>query len=679
MLITGGPNGEEHLLDVLLGAADDAPDQVIVHVRGDGTERVVTHRQLRDDALRVAGGLHDAGISTGTPVILLADRSDDFQPMFWGALAAGLVPVPLPPEPARVAGVRDLLGGVPVIVDDACAPVAQKAGAPALHIDRLRHGRAPHRLPAPGPDDLAFLQFSSGSTGTPRGVELTHRNVLANLGQARAAGAVTSDDVSVSWMPYFHDMGLIGTHLTPLAVRLRQVKIGPLSFAKRPLLWFETAHRHRATLLSAANFALALVVRRVPADALAGLDLSAVRLMMVGAEPISPVVWRAFVARTRSAGLDPRALQPVYGLAEATLAVACPPLGETAVPVSVDRASLAAGQVVRASAGRSDAVEFMDVGRPVPGCQVRIVEESGRVADDGRDGGASRVGQIEVRGPNVARGYHRDPQATAEAFVDGWLRTGDLGFLLAGRLCVSGRAKDVVFVNGRTFHAADLEEVVAGTAGLPPGRVAVLGCTDHDRGAERIVVFVQWARPPATADAVLREVATRIVDATGHDEVRVLPVPAGAFPRTTSGKLRRQRLRQRYETGDFAAVERRWAALSPPPPPAPAQDPDDLAVIDGQSGQMSSITARSSGRRRGSAVGAGRRWSGSCGRSGRGCCAGRPTRSGHTIGSPRSAGRRCRRWRCSPGWRTRSAANSTRPSCGNGRPWRRWPTTCSPR
>ncbi|MFY1698648.1 amino acid adenylation domain-containing protein [Solwaraspora sp. WMMA2101] len=593
MLITDGPNGEKHLLDVLIAAADTAPDQTVTHVRGDGTERVVTHRQLRDEALKVAGGLHDAGIAAGTPVILLADAGDDFQPMFWGALAAGLVPVPLPAEPTRVAGVRDLLGGVPVIVDDACAPVAQAADAPALHLATLRaDGRTPRRLPAPDPDSPAFLQFSSGSTGTPRGVELRHRNVLANLRQIGQAAALTADDVSVSWMPYFHDMGLIGTHLAPLAAGLRQVRIGPLTFAKRPLLWFSVAHRHRSTLLSAANFALALAVRRVPAEALAGLDLSAVRLMMVGAEPISPVVWRAFVERTRPAGLDPAALQPVYGLAEATLAVTVPPLGEVAVPVRVDRAALAVGTVQPAGEGDPGAVEFMDVGLPVPGCEVRIVDDAGCVAGDGQ------VGRIEVRGPNVAAGYHGDPAATAEVFVDGWLRTGDLGFLRDdGRLCVTGRNKDVVFVNGRTFHAADLEEVVAGTAGLPSGRVAVIGCTDHASGAERIVVFVQWANavaPSADAGAVLAQVAARIVTATGHDQVRVLPVPPGAFPRTTSGKLRRPLLRQRYAAGDFAAVEQRWAPS--PLPPSPAQDPDDLALIVGQSGQKLAITARSSGR-----------------------------------------------------------------------------------
>ncbi|MEH1014376.1 amino acid adenylation domain-containing protein [Micromonospora sp. CPCC 206060] len=546
-----GSGGGRTLLDVLLDAADTTPDQVIVHVREDGSEHAVTHRELRDESLRVAGGFQAAAVAPGTPVLLLADAGDDFQPMFWGALAAGLVPVPLPPEPSRVRAVRELLTGAAVVTDDATAGVADGLPGPVLRLAGLRSGRPPASLPAPTPDDVAFLQFSSGSTGSPRGVELTHANVLANLEQARVATGAHPDDVLVTWMPYFHDMGLIGTHLTPLAVGLKQVRIPPLAFAKRPALWFTTAHRHRATLLSAANFALALAVRRVPADTLAALDLSCVRFVAVGAEPISAAVWRAFLAHTRPAGLAPAAPQPVYGLAEATLAVTFPPSGEVAAPLVLDRGELSRGRAVPARPG-PQAVELMDLGHPVADCALRIVDDRGRPV------GEDRVGMIEVRGPNVARRYHRAPQASRETFVDGWLRTGDLGFLRGGRLCVTGRAKDVVFVNGRTFHAPDLEEVAAATPGLPAGTAAVVGCTDPDGGGERIVVFVPWARPPSAAAGVLDAARARVSEASGHDEVRVLPLPPGAFARTTSGKLRRRRMRERYLAGDFADRERRW-------------------------------------------------------------------------------------------------------------------------
>ncbi|WUC84706.1 amino acid adenylation domain-containing protein [Streptomyces anulatus] len=534
------------LLDVLLDAVREAPGQVVVHVRGDGSELTVGLRELLDDSLRVAGGFREAGVAPGTRVPLLADRSEDFQPMFWGAVAAGLVPVPLAPDARRVLPVWEHLGRPPVVVDASTASLSGElpGAVRTLTLDDLREGPALREPSAAGRDDVAFVQFSSGSTGAPKGVEVTHGAVLANLEQIRAASALGPDDVVVSWMPYFHDMGLIGTHLAPLAARARQVKIGPLSFAKRPLLWFEVAARHRATVLSAANFALALTVRRVPDEALAGLDLSAVRLILVGAEPIAPAVWRAFADKARPSGLDPAAAQPVYGLAEATLAVTFPPPGEVAEPLVLDRASLSRGVAVDAEPGAS-AVELMDVGLPVAGCAVRIVDDAGTVLGD------RRTGHIMVSGPQLARGYHRLPDVSAEVFAGGWLRTGDLGFLRNGRLCVTGRHKDVLFLNGRTFHATDMEEVAAVTPGLPPGAPAVVGSTDPVTGAERVVVFVPWARPPRGAAEVLERVAARVREALLHDDVRVLALPPGAFPRTTSGKLQRRRLRERFEEGAF--------------------------------------------------------------------------------------------------------------------------------
>ncbi|MEV7659001.1 amino acid adenylation domain-containing protein, partial [Streptomyces anulatus] len=534
------------LLDVLLDAVREAPGQVVVHVRGDGSELTVGLRELLDDSLRVAGGFRKAGVAPGTCVPLLADRSEDFQPMFWGAVAAGLVPVPLAPDARRVLPVWEHLGRPPVAVDASTASLSGELpdAVRTLALDVLREGPALREPVVAGLDDVAFVQFSSGSTGAPKGVEVTHGAVLANLEQIRAASALGPDDVVVSWMPYFHDMGLIGTHLAPLAARARQVKIGPLSFAKRPRLWFEVAARHRATVLSAANFALALTVRRVPDEALAGLDLSAVRLILVGAEPIAPAVWRAFADRTRPSGLDPAAAQPVYGLAEATLAVTFPPPGEVAEPLVLDRASLSRGVAVDAEPGAS-AVELMDVGLPVDGCAVRIVDDAGTVLGD------RRTGHIMVSGPQLARGYHRLPDVSAEVFTEGWLRTGDLGFLRNGRLCVTGRHKDVLFLNGRTFHATDMEEVAAATPGLPPGAPAVVGSTDPVTGAERVVVFVPWARPPRDAAEVLEGVAARVREALLHDDVRVLALPPGAFPRTTSGKLQRRRLRERFEEGAF--------------------------------------------------------------------------------------------------------------------------------
>ncbi|MFD7505050.1 amino acid adenylation domain-containing protein [Streptomyces sp. NPDC059850] len=556
-----GPNGETTLLGVLLDAAEVAPDQVLVHVRGDGSERTVTYARLRDDALRVAGGYVAAGVAPGTCVPLLADRGDDFQAMFWGALAAGLVPVPLAADARRVVPVWELLGRPPVAVDETTSSLLAElpSAVRPLRLATLRQGSPPARLPVAAPDDVAFLQFSSGSTGAPKGVRLTHACVLANLGQIRAAAALTPDDVVASWMPYFHDMGLIGTHLAPLAARAKQVRLEPLTFAKRPARWLETAARHRATVLSAANFALALATRRIPDEVFARLDLSAVRLLLVGAEPIAPAVWRRFATKAGASGLAARAPQPVYGLAEATLAVTFPPLDEVAAPRVLDRTALSGGHAVDTAPG-PDAVELMDVGLPVPGSEVRIADDAGHPLED------RRVGHVHVRGPQVAPGYHEAPEATAATFTDGWLRTGDLGFLDNGRLCVTGRDKDVIFVNGRTYHAPDLEQVAAATPGLPSPLTAVVGSTDPASGTERVVVFVQWPSPPREATTVLEQVASRVRQALSHDDVRVLPLPPAAFPRTTSGKLRRRAMRDRFEAGRYATVEARWAVN----PTAPA-------------------------------------------------------------------------------------------------------------
>ncbi|MFF8510519.1 amino acid adenylation domain-containing protein [Streptomyces sp. NPDC015492] len=548
-------SGGTVLLDVLTGAAEAAPGQVIVHVGGDDTEHSVSHRALLDDALRVAGGLLDAGLAPGSPLLLPVERSEEFLPLFWGAVAAGLVPVPLAPDPRRVRPVAEFLGEPPLAVGRSTVRLLDDlpASSRRLFLDDLRACPAPPRLPERAPDDVAFLQFSSGSTGAPKGVELTHAAVLANLAQIRAAAGIRPTDVLATWMPYFHDMGLIGTHLVPLSARIRQVRLEPLTFAKRPLRWLEAASRHRATLLSAANFALALVERRVPADALRHLDLSCVRMMLVGAEPISPSVWRAFTGRMRPTGLPASAPTPVYGLAESTLAVTFPPPGEIARPLALDRAALGRGLAVDTAPG-PDAVELMDVGGPVHGCSVRITDDAGHPV------GERRVGHIEVRGPQLARGYHGAPEATAESFRGAWLRTGDLGFLREGRLCVTGRSKDVVFVDGRTLHAADLEEVAARTPGLDRCPVAVVGSTGPGGEGERVVVLLAPATPlPAVTPALLRAVRDRVRQALGHDDVRVLALPARALPRTTSGKVRRGLLRERFEGGEYPEIVERAA------------------------------------------------------------------------------------------------------------------------
>jgi acyl-CoA synthetase (AMP-forming)/AMP-acid ligase II/acyl carrier protein len=487
---------------------------------------------------------------------------------------AGLVPVPMAPEPGKVLAVWSHLNRPAVVVDELLEPLVRPVlphdadAGQLLTVGGLCAGIALARPHRPDPQDVAFLQFSSGSTGEPKGVELTHANVVANIAQTVAAGAATGSDVIASWLPYFHDMGLVGAHLAPLEVRIKQVKLDPLDFGKRPALWYEAATRHRATLLPMASFALAMTLKRVPADQVAAFDLSAVRMVGVGAEPIPVRTWQHFAEHLGPAGLDPAAMMPLYGLAEATVAVAFPPAGELARPLALVRSALAEGQAVDAGPDDVSAAQFMDVGSAVPGGQLRVVDDDDQPLAD------SRIGHVQFRGPNVARGYYGRPEETADTFVDGWVRTGDVGFLRGGRLCVTGRAKDVLFVNGRKHQAHDVEQVVADTPGAPSGRVAVVGVTDPATGAERVVVFVQSRS--ATADELagpMAAVRARVRQALAYDNVRVLPLPSQDFPRTTSGKLQRAKLRTRYAAGEFSSLETEVARVCTPTQGSDAQPP----------------------------------------------------------------------------------------------------------
>ncbi|HSH79415.1 MAG TPA: SDR family NAD(P)-dependent oxidoreductase, partial [Herpetosiphonaceae bacterium] len=589
------------LLDLLHAAATDAPHHVIVHVRPDGTERVQTYRELRDEAERVSAGLRYSGLEPGSPVIVLPDRSEEFLPAFWGALLAGLVPVPLARETDKLLAVAAFLDWPPLIVDRELAtrlPNMQlQPDMLASHIftvDNLLRAEPDGHRHEPAPSDLAYLQFSSGSTGQPKGVELTHANILANVEQIIAVTGAQADDISVSWMPYVHDMGLVCTHLVPLAARMKQVKIGPLHFVRRPAVWFEVAHRHQATILIAANFALMLVLKRVRPELLAGLDLRAVRILANGSEPVSPRVCRAFLDLLAPCGLQRTALLPVYGLAEVCVGATFPPRGMEPVVHSIDREALVQdGRVVPADA-RSEVVEIADLGFPLPGFDLRITDGDDRPVEEGT------VGHIQVRGPNVMHRYHRVLPGS-DTFCDGWLRTGDQGFLIGGRLSVTGRTKDVIVVSGRKHHAHDLEEVVRQVPGVRLDTVAV--CSTQDAGDERVVVFVALETAHGMADdwasddsvRVLKDVARAVQQVLGREVTHVLPLRPREFPRTTSGKLQRYKLRTQYEAGAWNELARAVEAACSRYDQAARGPRDELS--NRYEAQVRAIWARVLGRR----------------------------------------------------------------------------------
>lgn len=435
------------------------------------------HDDLVGVARRAAAGLADAGVRQGDRVLLCLPTSAEFVTAFFGALLLGAVPTAIATpggfgaaeifqdrftrllgylEPAAVVATGSVLSGLPlpapVAAIDASAlhALAGAPDAPALE----------PRLPAP--DDLAFIQATSGSTGAPKGVQVTHANLAANCEQIARAAAMGPGDTWVSWLPLHHDMGLIGGFLTPLFRGAEAVLIPPSRFLRHPGDWLRAVHRHRGTITAAPNFAYGYAAARIADSELDGVDLSEWRFLFCGAEPIHPATVRRFVDRFGAWGLPADALVPCYGLAEASLAVT---VSRPRAPIAYDSVSRRAlaedGVVVDVPTGDGDALEIVDCGAPVAGTEVRIVDE------DDAPRGPDLVGRVQFRGPSTTPGYFRLPQAGAATRVDGWWDTGDMGYLRDGRLRITGRRKDLIIIRGRT--------ICPPTSRSPPSRCRACG------------------------------------------------------------------------------------------------------------------------------------------------------------------------------------------------------------
>ncbi|MGE3510676.1 MAG: AMP-binding protein [Vicinamibacterales bacterium] len=526
-------------------------------VEHDGRSADLPYEVLLQRALTGAGALSSAGLTAGDRVALLIPETAQFIEAFFAIQAAGLVPVPLVP-PAQAGDVvtferqtRRLLQAsrsAAVVTTPDVAPLLKISDLDSLQrvmtTDALAIA-AP--LPAPvslSPDAPALLQFTSGSTAAPKGVVLSHRNLLTNV--AAIAGphglGVTAEDVGVSWLPLYHDMGLIGMLLTAVWAANPAVLLSPVLFLKRPTVWLEAMSRHRATVSFAPNFAYELCLRRVKSSQIAALDLSNWRVAGCGAEPIRPDTLEAFAERFAPAGFRASAFVPSYGLAEHSLAVTMSRQGFRLDHVDANR--LGRDSIATAPQNGSPAVRLVGCGRPFPGHDVRIVSEDGHPLPE------RHVGRILARGPSVMGGYFDDPAATAEALRDGWLETGDLGYIADGSLFVCGRIKDLIIRQGRKYHPPDIESAIADLDGLRSFGVVVFAVTRANEPDE--VVAVLEARASAVSDAVVDQVRRRVRETAGLELDRVVVAPPGSIPRTTSGKIRRAETRARLESGTLA-------------------------------------------------------------------------------------------------------------------------------
>lgn len=529
----------------------------------DLAERETFHpyEEIHERARRTAGALRERGVEPGDRVALVFPTSPAFVDSFFGVLLAGAVPVPLYP-PVRLGRLAEYLvatsrmivavGARLVLADAATRRLLGKAieaSRPALGCltpEELGDGGDGGEIEANvEPDGLGLIQFSSGSTADPRPVALTHANLMAQLETLRALlpAAEVVPQKGVSWLPLYHDMGLIGCLLQAVYYPGPLVLIPPELFLARPALWLRAIARHRATISVAPSFAYALCARKLRDEELSGADLSSWRHALCGAEPVSPDALVHFARRFEPFGFDRRSLRPVYGLAEASLAVTFTPAGREVRSLAVDPVRLAA---------TGDAVDgtraIVSVGTPVPGTDVEVRGPDGRVLEE------RRVGRIYVRGPSVMAGYFDQPAATARVLAGGWLDTGDLGFFAGGELFVCGREKNVIVLRGANHLPQEFEEALAGLESVRAGCAVALGFVPDGEDGEQLLVLAERARgsgPSADDSRVVDAICRAILARTGIRPHTVRLLEPGTIPRTSSGKLRRNEALRRFLAGEL--------------------------------------------------------------------------------------------------------------------------------
>jgi fatty-acyl-CoA synthase len=559
--------GLEHFTTETLIAAmariPDAPESGMRFLGFGAEDRYLTYRQIYAEAGRRAAHLTGLGLKKGDRLALMMVEAHEFVMSFLGGVLAGIIPTPISP-PMTTKGNDNFLAAAARIIDDAGAKallatessrtfaeqvLARASGGARLLTTETAFAGDPPPFAPPriDPSDVCFLQYTSGSTTSPRGVMVTHANLMANITAFLGPHGINGgpNDVAVSWLPLYHDMGLIGFILGPLVYIGPAVILPTTSFARDPRVWLRAIDKYRGTITYAPNFAYAQVVKRLRDQDLESLDLSCWRVAGCGAEPIHAPTLLGFAERLAPAGFRAEAFMPSYGLAEATLAVSIYP-HDTALRIDrIDAEALKRGSAHPVAENNGRASELVSCGFPLPAHQVAIVNEEGRALPE------REVGEILVKGPSVAKGYFQNPEATTAAWQDGWLRTGDLGYLADGELFVCGRSKELIIIRGANYYPQDIELTVRDLPGVKRGNVAAFSV--NEGGEERLVILAEAGREFSIAreeQALRRAIATRIQEATGLEVHRVVLVPAGTLLRTTSGKLQRRKMKQLYEQGE---------------------------------------------------------------------------------------------------------------------------------
>jgi len=550
-------NGFSTLVQAL--TENKSPSSGIHFINGAQDIRNITYTKLLDRALGLLHHIQQAGVNQGDQLILLTQRNEAFVEGFWAAQLGGVIAVPLSfgisdEHKWKLFRIIKQLTTSWILLDQAHVTRLEKfAGLNNLQaewnsiknhlfiIEQVPNFSAQGKIAAINEDDTTFIQFSSGTTSDPKGVVLTHKNLVTNITGIGIGMKITGADTTLSWMPLTHDMGLIGFHLVPLFFGISQYTIPTEVFIRRPLLWLQMMNQLKATVTCSPNFGYQHCLNAWSNDKAGDLNLKCIRLIFNGAEPISVPLINRFLETFSSYGLKRQSMFTVYGLAEASLAVAFP---EAEVPfkyVNLKRSSLSPGANV---VFEEDGIPFVVEGKGVQGCEIRITAHDSTVLP------LNYIGKIEIKGDNVTGGYLNMPGLNEQMINDGWLNTGDLGFLNDEEdLVVTGRAKDIIFINGQNYYPHDIEIIAEARLGIDKGKIAACGVRKTEDVEDRVILFVLHKGAEESFYPQIASLKRVISEAIGISVTEVIPV--NKIPKTTSGKVQRYLLGENYLNGEF--------------------------------------------------------------------------------------------------------------------------------
>jgi len=542
------------LPDLLNRAVINHPELFIGYFDKNGSLMIQTYEELRIKAKMIAAGLFNLGLKPGDKMIIATQYNQETIELLWGSFLLGVVPTILQP-PMTFSGYNPSVVKLMNVYEQLNSPFifmsTEVKGSGDLPEDKVKHikeldcnGAYPD--PILKPDDLAFIQFSSGSTGDPKGIMLTHGNLMVNMDAIRIGLDLHYPDNIGNWMPLFHDMGLIGYHLTPLYSIAFQYQIETIDFIMNPVLWINMMSEQKITVTGCTNFGLALVLRYFNRKKpVFDWNLSSVKAMLNGAEPISVKIMQDFVETLKKFGFRPEAMMPVYGMAEATLAISFSPLMKPSVVTVFDTSMLDQENMAQpVEYAESSARLLSEVGVALNDVEIRIVDDNDLPLVNGI------AGHIQLKGSGITKGYYKNTGATAAAFCGKWLRTGDIGFFFEGRLYISGRYKDIIFKNGRNYFANDLESMACNLNDINYGKVCFGGTTSSETGQDKVIAFVAGLQE-AKALETFRELRALLRSNLGITVDEMVLIKSNEIPKTSSGKLQRFKLMQRYINREF--------------------------------------------------------------------------------------------------------------------------------